>query len=90
VDAFLIDPSELAAACQRKFACSSTVGELPGKGAGMEVGAHWPSSGGEGGGALLLCDRWRPPSSTRLLWSVSTAQGTAGPNGRAGHRRGRM
>ncbi len=37
VDAFLIDPEDVAQACQKRFACSSTVVELPGKGAGHEV-----------------------------------------------------
>jgi translation initiation factor 2D len=37
LEAFLVDPEEAAGACQRRFACSSTVAELPGKGAGHEV-----------------------------------------------------
>ncbi|KAF6250354.1 hypothetical protein COO60DRAFT_1576296 [Scenedesmus sp. NREL 46B-D3] len=31
VEAFLIDPSALAAECQRKYACSTSVNDLPGK-----------------------------------------------------------
>lgn len=38
VEAFLIDPAALAAECQRKFACSTSVNDLPGKNnAGQEV-----------------------------------------------------
>lgn len=37
VEDFLIDPSAVAAECQRKFACSSTTHDLPGKNQGMEV-----------------------------------------------------
>jgi len=37
VEAFLVEPEVVAAECQRKFATASSVGELPGKGAGKEV-----------------------------------------------------
>ncbi|EFJ51539.1 hypothetical protein VOLCADRAFT_56991 [Volvox carteri f. nagariensis] len=37
LEPFLVDIEQVAAECQRKFACSTSVVELPGKGAGHEV-----------------------------------------------------
>lgn len=32
-----VDPEALATECAKRFACSATTAELPGKGAGLEV-----------------------------------------------------
>lgn len=37
VEPFLVEPQELAAALQKKFACATTVGELLGKQQGAEI-----------------------------------------------------
>ncbi|GFR52464.1 hypothetical protein Agub_g14966, partial [Astrephomene gubernaculifera] len=37
LEPFLVDLEQVAGECQRKFACSTNVVELPGKGAGHEV-----------------------------------------------------
>lgn len=59
VEAFLLEPSALAAECQRKYACSTTVGDLPGKNnPGQEVILQvrgeccvWPTRPSSGSGS---------------------------------------
>lgn len=37
LEAFLVDPEDVSSSCQKMFACSTSIGDLPGKAAGVEV-----------------------------------------------------